>query len=255
MDNKYIIKNSSKFNWPRFLIGVLKRWYLLVLAAVIGFCAVFFTQEYNKTPRYTANATMFISSGRISEKDDLGVTYVYTTGDSVYAQQLIKAYNILLRTDVFRDQLLEDYGEDTVADLSKVSVSIVSMDETEFLTLYVTAYDPKLAVEMCNKIASSAPAAVKSVVKAGYAESVSEATYAYRSNPTSYNKSMLAALAGVVIVIGIMMLVFALDTRIKSIEDIKSNYNVPILGEIPSFDILRDDKSSRYATTYAYKKQ
>lgn len=80
-----------------------------VLAAVIGFCAVFFTQEYGKAPVYRAGAMLFISSGRINEG-----TY-YSPTDSAGAQQLAKLYQVLLTTDTMREQVREDFGDEAAA--------------------------------------------------------------------------------------------------------------------------------------------
>ena len=56
--SRYIINDSGRFNWRGFPLFLLRRLWLPVLAAVIGFCAMFFTQEYGKAPVYRAGAML-----------------------------------------------------------------------------------------------------------------------------------------------------------------------------------------------------
>ena len=227
--SRYIINDSGRFNWRGFPLFLLRRLWLPVLAAVIGVCAVFFTQEYGKAPVYRAGAMLFISSGRINEG-----TY-YSPTDSAGAQQLAKLYQVLLTTDTMREQVREDFGDEAAAGLDKISLSVSAVEDTECMNLYVYCGDGDLAVEMCNIIAASAPSAVKDIVGAGSAKMVTAAGGAVRANPVSYRMSFLAAIGGVVVAVGILMTAFALDTSIKGVPDIRRSYGFPILGEIPDF--------------------
>ena len=97
--------------------------------------------------------------------------------------------------------------------------------------------DPQLSAAICNELAALAPGVLEQVVKAGSVEVIGKAQAAKApSSPNTKRNTLLGAVLLLVLSCGATILVYLLDNTVKGEEDIRQRLDLPVLGEIPSFN-------------------
>ncbi|MPM70310.1 hypothetical protein SDC9_117265 [bioreactor metagenome] len=120
------------------------------------------------------------------------------------------------------------------------------------MVIYSTTTNMQTSVDICNAVLDAAPEVFTSVVKFGYCEPVDNAympKYPVQSNPRSLRNTFVSGFMGVAVAIALILLIYMLDNRIKGTSDIKDNYQVAILGEIPNFSLKSDERYSNYGSS------
>ncbi len=233
----------------RAYLGLLLRYvWLLLLAFVVALVGSYFMYEYPKQPVYTSQATMYVKSSEIDQ------TY-YSSAESYAAQALIKTCSVAVKSDTVATQIQEKLT-DTYPELSaamiKGCMNIDSVNETEIMSITATTSDPKLSVDICNAAMDVVPQMLLDVIEVGKANVLDRATYAVTSNVPSFRTPILYGFMAAVAVAGIIFLIFILDTRIKSSEEIVTMYKLPVLGEIPNFNQSSGKRYGRYGRYARY---
>jgi capsular polysaccharide biosynthesis protein len=106
---------------------------------------------------------------------------------------------------------------------------------------------PKFSADICTYISDLAPEIIKRTTKAGSVETVSPAKVPETaSGPNIPRYLLLGMVAGLAVSVAIAMISSFLDNTVKSGEELRDRFGVPVLAEIP--DIFMDSKggSSKY---------
>ena len=72
-----------------------------------------------------------------------------------------------------------------------------------------------------------------------------------RCSPSYSRSAMLGAVVGAVLAVLYVTLRSLLDVRIKEEEDLTALFDLPVLGQIPSFTQTANGKKRAYAAPYA----
>ena len=229
---------------------------LTILAGAIGYSYAKFVMPL----QYTSSIKIYVTSGtkppdeetknQINGQDlntarSLATTYIVILDDtSVYeaiSDKLIEDYDI----DDLKNYFTITYDEDgnehiPVAQIKKL-ISISAVNNTEVLQVTVTSQVPAFSADICTYISEIAPEMIKRTTKAGYVEIVSPAKIpAGPSGPNIPRFAMLGMIAGFAVAVGIALVTSFLDNTVKSGEELRERFGVPVLAEIP--DIFMDEK-------------
>jgi capsular polysaccharide biosynthesis protein len=146
--------------------------------------------------------------------------------------ELIKSKSVLKTVE---EKINTGYTSDQLA--SMISASEQG-DETQLMVLQVTNSNPENAYLIANAIADIAPTKIvelmdgSSVKVVDYAEMPTEPT-----SPNVLKNTVIAAVLGLVLSIGIIFLRYILETSIKSEDDIKRMFpNIPVIGVVPEIE-------------------
>jgi len=211
---------------------ILKRWWLLFLCAVIGFLTFFWMATNNQVDTYTATGTMYVYNANPNL-----INYQYTNStDLNSAVQLLDTYIVVVKSnkvmDAVTERLIPDYPGITSGYISG-SLSMGSVSETGVLRVSCTTDDAKKSTDICNAVLDVAPAEIIRVVSAGNIEIIDYATtprFPDRRSPMRF--SMIGALLGIVLCLGVMFLVFMINNRISSVRELTDQYTPPVLATI-----------------------
>ena len=69
--------------------------------------------------------------------------------------------------------------------------------------------------------------------------------------PQTSKTTFIAAIAGALLCYAVIYLLYVFNTTIKNEDDVKNNYNLTVLGNIPDFVSASQDKKHKY---YSYSK-
>ncbi len=239
-------KQKTSINLVKLAFYILKRIWLVIICAAIGFGIIYY--RASKEPdTYTASGTMFVTNSNPNL-----INYGYTsTTDISSAVQLVNIYSEVVRSETVMQRVLEyriesaeEDGVDqdlllsqkypglSTAYIRKV-VSMFSVNETPMVRVSCTTTDPVLSADICNAVLQVAPTAIKDVVGAGDAKPQDFATVPmFANNRGDMRKGLIGGLAGAIVAIGLLALLFLMNRKVEDTEELTDNYTLPILATV-----------------------
>ncbi|MBN1173371.1 MAG: polysaccharide biosynthesis tyrosine autokinase [Micromonosporaceae bacterium] len=219
----------------RTALRVLREHWLLIVATTVLALLAGAAVTWQQTPRYTAKVTLFVSAWG-------------TTGDTssayqggLLSQQRVKSYTELLRGE----RVMESVARELQLDLSpaKLASKITATVVTDTALLTVTAEDtsPTLAQAIANTTGDqfvrlipefeSAPEGKQVPVRVTV---INRATRpASPTSPQPVRNLILAAVLGLFAGFAAAMTRNALDTTVKTAQELVEASGAPLLGAVP----------------------
>ncbi len=213
--------------------ALLSRAWLIAAVAVICSLVTCLTSLTLVTPVYRATASIVVNNGGINSNAAM------SQGDyNASVQMLATCVDILETRNSY--ELLSgrlNYAEWKEKDYSdSVSVSVRSSNSL-FIDISAAHTDPKKAVEIANTFASLAPQSIESVFTTAKVTVAQNAVEASKISPRVALLTVSAFLIGALAVVGVIVVIAITDQSVKGEDDLIDRYNVPILGNVPDFDM------------------
>lgn len=223
---------GGKYVQFRELLTVLvSRWRIIasVLLLCLGAAAVatLFTE-----PVYTATARIYLSAERdsSSEPGQASGIYVLTSED-------LDTYVSILDTPAVMDPIREDLGLTGVP----VSVSASTTGNTSILDVTATSSEASVAADVANavgpqlgEVAAEFSTLLASTGQRVVSTPIQPAVAPSRpTSPDPVRNVLLALLAGMALGVGLALIRQAMDTKVRSEEDIRALSDAPLLASLP----------------------
>lgn len=231
-------RKSNQVDLVKMLFYILAHLWLVVLFAELGFASRYLHVTRRLPETYTSSGTMYVNNKNPNSND-----YQYTSAyDLNAAVQLIKTYLVVVRSDkvmsAVTEKLAEDHPGITPGAVS-ASVTMESVSETGVVAVKSTTTDPKLSTDIVNVVMEIAPEEIIRVVGAGNVEILDYATVPILPNPRNavYIGLRNGATIGAAIAVVILAVLYLLNQKITSAQDLKENYDLPILASIKRIDV------------------
>jgi capsular polysaccharide biosynthesis protein len=209
---------------------LMYRWPLFLASLLIGGILLFTVSQVLLPKMYMTSIELFVNNTEFQSDSDL------TTGDIDASQKLANTYIVILKNPAILKQVSEEIGNALSMEELEEAISMNAVEDTEVVRISATTLDPFLSTKVCNAYAKIAPEVLERVVKAGSVEIIGEA--APEQDPVSPNvirNTAIGALAALFITAIAVYLSIIFDNTVKSGFDLRQRFEVPILGEIPSF--------------------
>ncbi len=212
---------------------LIKKWWIILLFAVIGVAAATYYTYKNYTPIYTSSSTLLIVNSEY--KNDMPITYA----DLLAGQQLVKEYReIILSRDLLK----------TVADELKLygltegevrqNVSVELKEDTRIIIINAYNKVPARAKQIVDKTCENFINKVKTIANGTKVAVIDLAEVPTApASPEHKRKILLGLLAGIISALGVVFLLEELDDSIKSVEDVEKTLGLKVLGTIPNLNI------------------
>ena len=213
---------SQQIDLVKLALYILKRIWIVVICAAIGFGVMYWRADSTHRDTYTARGTMYVYNGNPNV-----VNYQYTnTSDLASAVRLIDTYMVVVKSnkvmDVVTERLSAAYPGITPNYL-RSTLSMRSVSETGVVEVVCKTNNGQLSADICNMVLDVAPAGSIRVVSAGKIEVVDYATVPTKADGSNeMRRSLIAALAGAALAGFILVLLYLMDRKI-SIYDILLN--------------------------------
>ena len=215
------------------ILAVLrKKIGVLFICTLLGAAAAVLLSVFMLPKIYTSSVSLYVNNGTLAASDNN-----VNINDLNASTRLVNTYIVILTNEDILEQAAQRIGESVTASQLRSAISMSSVNQTEVLRITAGTTDPELSATICNTMAELAPEVLQRVVKAGSVETIGVAKPA--ASPSSPNvrfNTLLGGAIGLVVSAVICLLVSFLDTRIKGEEDLKEVIDLPVLGEIPSFE-------------------
>ncbi|OUN19918.1 hypothetical protein B5G34_16695 [Flavonifractor sp. An82] len=224
-------KENMEIDLMRLLFLYLRKWWLILLCAIIGGGIMYFYTANFVTPMYQAGVTIYVNNIESGQQID------YISGSNLTAsQQLVSTYVNIIRSDTVLEKVADSMEMDISAEYIRSIMSASQVGETELFDVYISHPDPEMAALIANAVAEVAPGEIESFVEGSSTKIVDYAKVPESPYSPSYRKNiMLGAAVGVVLIVAILTVRDLLDVRIKREEDLLEISDLPVLGRIPVF--------------------
>ena len=253
--------NLLDIDFKDLALLLLKKLWLIVIAFALLFSYKWWFVEQKRVPTWTSNATMFVTNSNQTKIQ-------YSTSDTYSASRLINTCAEVIGTNLVRSQIADQLNSveqakvDAAAAEGKTytpyeynawnigSIQISSVSETEVMSISVTNSDPDRAVEVCNATLKVVPKVLKEKIMVGAANPLDEAQPPHKGNLPTMKSAITFGLIGAAAVAVIIVIAYLLDNRIRSKEEITQQYGIPVLSDIPNFNVKSKE---RYTTYYEHR--
>lgn len=221
----------------RYLQMVKKRlWFILLCVLVSTLTTAYYTDRYVQ-PVYQASTKILVNKttevlvGKDQspqEQMDLGAM-----GSNI---KLIDTYREMIRTPAVLDQVASQYPElnTTSAELASI-VSLVSLNNSQVMSLIVIDSSYKRAADIVNAIADVFPKRVHELMKVDNMTVLEKAPIDITPRPIndSMNKNIMLSIAiSLLFALGLTFLLEYLDDTVRSEEDILESFEAPTLAVV-----------------------
>ncbi|WP_295156153.1 YveK family protein [uncultured Ruminococcus sp.] len=233
---------------------------ITLLAGIAGYSYAKFVLPL----QYTSSIKIYVTNGSRSDEDQnqinaqdlntarsLAATYIVILDDTIVyekiSDRLIEDYDIEDLKNYFTISINDEGKEYIPTGQIKRLISISAINNTEVLQVTVTSQVPKFSADICTYISDIAPEIIMRTTKAGSVETVSPPKVPTGpSGPNIPRYLLLGMIAGFALAVGISIVSSFFDNTVKSGEELKDRFGVPVLAEIP--DIFMDTKggSNKY---------
>ncbi|MEG1996224.1 MAG: Wzz/FepE/Etk N-terminal domain-containing protein [Oscillospiraceae bacterium] len=225
----------------------------IIAAIILGVILAIVITKVFIDPKYNSSVSIYVNnSNEVNTNANLNIN------DITASQKLVDTCIVILTNDEIltkvSESLLEKYSTDELDDylgLANINgkmmpspasirktIAMASVNQTQILKIDVLTKNPKLSNDICTTLATFAPDTLKQIVKVGSAEQIAVPTLNNTpASPSVVKNATIGALLAAVITILIIILRFVLDTTIKTSDDIKDNFDLAVLGEVPDLSL------------------
>lgn len=255
-------RKASSIDLVKLIMFVLKRAWLVILCAEVGFGAAYMYDAHRTTDTYTAQGTMYVNNANPNY-----LNYQYTnTNDLDSAVKLIDTYLVVVKSDKVMEsvakKLVTDYPMLTGKQIAG-SLSMRSVSETGVAAVRSTTGNAQMSADIVNAVLEVAPEEIIRVVNAGNIEIIDYAGVPVIPDArNTMQMGMIGGMGGAVLALGLLFLVFLFNRRIASADELTESYTPPVLASIlrikkeqgeeePSDFILTNQSSMEVIENYA----
>ena len=229
----------------------LANWWLIAFCGIFFACGSLIYTKQCITPLYKANITAYVNNVRAGNQvESISSSSISTS------KQLVQTYIRIISSDSVLNKVAETAKVDYDANKIRGMLSAEQVGETELFKVYVSNADPQMATRIANAIAEVIPTEIANIVEGSSTKIIDYATVPkMRYTPSYTRNTVLGGIVGGVSAVALVTIAFLLDVRIKEAEDLVSQYDYPILGQIPNFDQVSTKRThkSGYGYTYGYE--
>ena len=210
----------------RELFLLIRKKLLLILAVTIT-CGVAagLVSYYLVTPKYQSTSKIYIltDSGSVVSLTDLQV-----------GSSLANDYSELIQSRPVVEGVIENLELDMTYDDMLDLLTIENPENTRMIKMTVTYKDPNVAKEIANEFANVTKSQIPRIMKTDEPSIVEEAIAdADPVSPNVKKNAVIAAVIGMFVSIGAVVVMNLLDDTVKTTEDVERYLKLNTLAAIP----------------------
>lgn len=236
---------NTEIDLKQVMMIIWHRIGMILLSTVVFALGAFLISRFAMTPKYTASASMYVYS-----EGNRVVNGTITSSELSTSQQLVQTYIVILTSNSVLDQVSEKLDYAYTAEELRTMLTASAINNTETFRISVTNTDPVMAQKIANTLADVAPKEIIRVVRAGAVEVIDYATLPVKpTSPRTATNTAIGALLGMVLSMLFFIVSAMLDTAVRSEEDLTENFDIPVLGVIPSLNMKDKEEGRKYAAS------
>lgn len=226
-----------EFSVKEIINLVLKRIVWIIISLFAGLFLAYIFSKLIIKPTYTASVQLYVLPNETEASASLN--------ELNYAQKVVTTYINFLNTNVFYEKIQDDTKLDYSIGQLKNMTSVKIINNTEIFQISVTTLSPDDSYTLAESMQRIAPELIKSIKPTANISVVDPVTYPNRpSGPNTLKNTLIGGMLGLAVSLIIIFLVEILDVNIKDKADLITNYQLPVLGEIPNINLSKESEKS-----------
>ena len=205
--------------------AIISRWSVILLATVGLATLAYCYGRFMVTPVYSSNSALYVLSKSTS---------ITSMADIQVGANLTNDYMVVIKGRPVLEQVIENLDLDTNYDTLKNKVSVKNETNTRILTISVSDPDIKMAKVIADEIANVSSSFISekmdqdppTILQYGYTD-----TKRVNRSPNSY--ALIGAILGFVLSAGIVILMYLLNDKIMTPEDLEKRTGLNTLATLP----------------------
>ena len=207
---------------------LIQKWKILLLGAIIGGILAE-GMTLLKTPMYQSTSTLYMLSK---------TTSITSMADLQLGSELSSDFTIIASSKPVVDAAVESLKEDKNITLTRGQIqnmlSVANKEDTRMLSITVTSDDPELSYEVADAVTTAAVAQMAAITQTDPPTIVEHPEVASDAMDNGMRKNLaVGILAGLVLVAALYVILYMMNDRIQTEEDIQTYLDATVLGVIP----------------------
>lgn len=193
-------REAAELNLYRLMTALLRRWWCILLAGVLGACGMLTATLLLAEPEYQASV-MFYVNNTIPEGEGV------SSGDLTTSRNLVDSFIVLLTTrDALSEVMLYSGSSYSQEELTGM-LSASAVNDTEFFRITVTGRDPVEAWKIAHSIGILLPGRIATVIQGTTATLVEDAEVPEKpAGPNYVENTVIGFAAGILAALGWLVL-------------------------------------------------
>jgi capsular polysaccharide biosynthesis protein len=220
----------------RLFYSALRKWWLILLFAILGGGVGYYVYVSAPIPMYTANTTLYALN-----RDKILTGQPLTAQDIAMSQQVITQYSGIFYSEVVTSvaaKELKRYNYNISARGLAAMSRIYSQKDVNLLTISSVSIDPEIAAAAANAMGSAFVSQMREFMQTDFIGVLDEAQVPLQPAATGGAKKVLMMIVvGIVAACGIIYVLEYFDTTIRSAEEIEERLKMRVIGIIPDHDV------------------
>ena len=207
----------------------LKKWWLILIVAILGTVAGVSYTEMTVTPTYQSSALLYILPN---------TTSVTSVADLQFGTVITNDFTVIATSKPVVDKAIEIIEEEhdvkfTRGDIQGM-ISITNLEDTRILKIQATSANAEYACWVANAMAEATAERMQEITKKDPPTTVEKAEVSnYPNDIGSSRNGMLGFVAGAALVCGVLLVLYLLNDNIRTEEDVEKYLGEVALVSIP----------------------
>ena len=227
MEKKRNDNEEMEIDLLELLMVMKKHLSAILLAGIVGLVIMFAYTSFLVTPLYSASSMMYVMPDNSNSNSS-------TLSDMQVGQQLTSDYSSMIESRSFMEDVIKKLN--LTIDYQQLLEKVEVTNPTSSRILQVTVNDPnpQTAADIANEVASVAESKLKEITGMQAIKIYEEAAVPEKpSSPSLKKNCALGLLAGIVLAMAVITVLYLMDDTIKTEEDIEKYLGVSVLAKVP----------------------
>lgn len=228
MEKKRNDNEEMEIDLLELLMVMKKHLAAILLAGIVGLVIMFAYTSFLVTPLYSASSMMYVMPDNSNSMNSS------TLSDMQVGQQLTSDYSSMIKSRSFMEDVIKKLN--LTIDYQQLLGKVEVTNPTSSRILQVTVNDPnpQTAADIANEMASVAESKLKEITGMQAIKIYEEAAVPDRpSSPSLKKNCALGLLAGLVLAMAVITILYLLDDTIKTEDDIEKYLGMTTLAVLP----------------------
>ena len=228
MEKKRNDNEEMEIDLLELLMVMKKHLSAILLAGIVGLVIMFAYNSFLVTPLYSASSMMYVMPDNSNSMNSS------TLSDMQVGQQLTSDYSSMIKSRSFMEDVIKKLN--LTIDYQQLLGKVEVTNPTSSRILQVTVNDPnpQTAADIANEMASVAESKLKEITGMQAIKIYEEAAVPDRpSSPSLKKNCALGLLAGLVLAMAVVTILYLLDDTIKTEDDIEKYLGMTTLAVLP----------------------
>lgn len=228
MEKKRNDNEEMEIDLLELLMVMKKHLSAILLAGIVGLVIMFAYTSFLVTPLYSASSMMYVMPDNSNSMNSS------TLSDMQVGQQLTSDYSSMIKSRSFMEDVIKKLN--LTIDYQQLLEKVEVTNPTSSRILQVTVNDPnpQTAADIANEMASVAESKLKEITGMQAIKIYEEAAVPDRpSSPSLKKNCALGLLAGFVLAMAVITILYLLDDTIKTEDDIEKYLGMTTLAVLP----------------------